>query len=176
MEQQIVIQNDSRQMQVAVLEDGRLADYFVQRNDDNPVTGSFYRGVVESVLPGMQAAFVDIGWQRNAYLALEDVEVSEELEGCRPNIGDVLKVGNSVVVQIKKEAGEVKGPKVSSKLSLPGRTLVLVPGKPYAAVSRKIWPAEKRQALKEQADRLICSGPARLLFTALNNLFFLKIL
>lgn len=155
MEQQIVIQNDSRQMQVAVLEDGRLADYFVQRNDDNPVTGSFYRGVVESVLPGMQAAFVDIGWQRNAYLALEDVEVSEELEGCRPNIGDVLKVGNSVVVQIKKEAGEVKGPKVSSKLSLPGRTLVLVPGKPYAAVSRKIWPAEKRQALKEQADRLL---------------------
>ena len=118
MERQIVIQNDSRQMQVAVLEDGRLADYFVQRNDDHPVAGSFYRGVVESVLPGMQAAFVDIGWQRNAYLALEDVAIGEELEGCRPNIGDVLKVGNSVVVQIKKEAGEVKGPKVSTKLSL----------------------------------------------------------
>ena len=155
MERQIVIQNDSRQMQVAVLEDGRLADYFVQRNDDHPVAGSFYRGVVESVLPGMQAAFVDIGWQRNAYLALEDVAIGEELEGCRPNIGDVLKVGNSVVVQIKKVAGEVKGPKVSTKLSLPGRTLVLVSGKPYAAVSKKIRPGEKRQALKEQADRLL---------------------
>ncbi len=154
-QQQIVIQNHARQMQVAVLEDGRLAEYYVQRVDDNPVSGSIYRGVVESVLPGMQAAFIDIGWTRNAYLALEDVALPEELEGCRPNIGDVLKVGQPVVVQIKKEAVDAKGPKVCSKLSIPGRALVLVPGKPYAAVSKKITPDGTRQRLKELADELL---------------------
>ncbi len=153
--QQIIIQNNARQMQVAVLENNRLAEYYVQRVDDSPVNGSIYRGVVESVLPGMQAAFVDIGWEKNAYLALEDVALPEELEGCRPNIGDVLKAGQSIVVQIKKEAVDAKGPKVSSRLSIPGRTLVLVPGKPYAAVSRKITPDEKRQALKELTDELL---------------------
>lgn len=154
-QQQIVIQNDRRQMQVAVIEDGRLAEYFVQRSDDNPVRGSIYRGVVEAVLPGMQAAFVDIGWERNAYLALEDLQLEEELHGCQPNIGDILKAGQSVVVQIKKEAVDMKGPKVSCKLSVPGRTLVLVPGKPYAAVSKKIQPEEKRQALKEITDGML---------------------
>ena len=153
-QQQIVVQHSSRELQVAVLEDGRLADYFVQRSDGSPVSGSIYRGVVESVLPGMQAAFVDIGWERNAYLALEDVELETGLEDCKPNIGDVLKAGQSLVVQIKKEAVDAKGPKVSCKLSLPGHTLVLVPGKPYAAVSKKI-AAEKRQNLKELADELL---------------------
>ncbi len=153
--QQIVIQNNSRQMQVAVLEDNRLAEYYVQRVDANPTNGSIYRGIVESVLPGMQAAFVDIGWEKNAYLALEDVALSEELEGCKPNISDVLKVGQSIVVQIKKEAVDAKGPKVSSRLSMPGRTLVLVPGKPYAAVSKKISPDSKRQVLKELTDELL---------------------
>ena len=155
MQQQIIIQNDQRQMQVAVLEDGRLAEYYVQRVNTSPVNGSIYRGIVESVLPGMQAAFVDIGWEKNAYLALEDVMLPEELEGCKPNIGDVLKQGQSIVVQIKKEAVDAKGPKVSSKLSIPGRTLVLVPGKPYAAVSKKIAPDSKRQALKELTDELL---------------------
>lgn len=153
-QQQIIIQNSSRQLQVAVLEDGRLADYFVQRNDGSPVSGSIYRGVVEAVLPGMQAAFVDIGWERNAYLALEDVELDEQLIGCKPGISDVLQAGQSIVVQIKKEAVDAKGPKVSSKLSLPGHTLVLASGKPYAAVSKKI-AGEKRQALKELADELL---------------------
>jgi len=155
MQQQIIIQNDKRQMQVAVLEDGRLAEYYVQRVDANPTTGSIYRGIVESVLPGMQAAFIDIGWEKNAYLALEDVALPEELEGCRPNISDVLKTGQSIVVQIKKEAVDAKGPKVSSKISIPGRTLVLVPGKTYAAVSKKITPDGKRQALKELTDELL---------------------
>lgn len=157
-QQQIVIQNDRRQMQVALLEDGRLAEYFVQRSSDSPIRGSIYRGVVESVLPGMQAAFVDIGWERNAYLSLEDIELAEELEGCQPNIGDILKVGQPLVVQIKKEAVDAKGPKVSCKLSLPGKTLVLVQGKPYAAVSKKIMHEKKRQTLKNLADELLAGG------------------
>lgn len=142
-------------MQVAVLENGRLAEYFVQRNSDSPISGSIYRGEIESVLPGMQAAFVDIGWERNAYLALEDIALSEELEGCQPNIGDVLKIGQPVVVQIKKEAVDTKGPKVSCKLSLPGKTLVLVQGKSYVAVSKKIIQEQKRQALKNLANQFL---------------------
>ena len=159
MVQKIVIENDSRQMQAAVLEDDRLAEYYVQYNGGSPVNGSIYCGTIESVLPGMQAAFVDIGWERNAYLALEDVQVGEQLEGCSPNISDLLKKGQRVVVQIKKEAVDLKGPKVSCKLTLSGRTMVLVPGKPYAAVSKKIRSAERRQELKDLTDEIL-SGHA----------------
>ena len=67
-------------------------------------------------------------------MCIRDRVVGEELDGCNPNIGDILKAGQLVVVQIKKEAVDLKGPKVSCKLSLPGRMLVLVPGKPYACL------------------------------------------
>lgn len=159
-EQQIVIQHDSRQMQVAVLE--RMADWPNILCSAVPTVRSAAAFTVvwwSRCCPGMQAAFIDIGWERNAYLALEDLVVGEELDGCNPNIGDILKAGQLVVVQIKKEAVDLKGPKVSCKLSLPGRRLVLVPGKPYAAMTKKIRPESKRQALKDQADTLLTNSP-----------------
>ena len=127
MAQQIVIQQEINQLQAAIVEDGRLAEYYLQKDEAAPVVGSIYRGMVERVMPGMQAAFVDIGWERSAYLALDDIVLEDNT--IRPNIADLLKAGQSVIVQIKKEAVDAKGPKVTTELSLQGRTMVLLPGK-----------------------------------------------
>ena len=153
MSQEIIIQQEPNQFQVAIVEDGRLAEYYLQKDDASPVVGSIYRGIVESVLPGMQAAFIDIGWERSAYLALEDIMLNDE--AVKPNIGDILKAGQSVIVQIKKEAVDAKGPKVTMELSLQGRTMVLIPGKYQVNISKKITDSCKRQELKTLADTIL---------------------
>ena len=153
MAQQIIIQQELHQMQAAIVEDGRLAEYYLQQEEASPAVGSIYRGIVESVLPGMQAAFVDIGWKRSAYLALEDI-VQNDDKTC-PNISDILKAGQSLVVQIKKEAVDEKGPKVTTELSLQGRTMVLLPGKYQVNISKKITDNDKRRELKSMADSIL---------------------
>ncbi|MBQ5629649.1 MAG: ribonuclease E/G, partial [Ruminococcus sp.] len=153
MAQQIIIQQELHQMQAAIVEDGRLAEYYLQKDDASPAVGSIYRGIVESVLPGMQAAFVDIGWERSAYLALDDI-VQKDDAAC-PNIGDILKAGQSLVVQIKKEAVDEKGPKVTTELSLQGRAMVLLPGKYQVNISKKITDNDKRRELKSMADSIL---------------------
>lgn len=155
MTQQIIVQKEETQLQIAVLEHGRLAEYYLQREDGYPVTGSIYRGIVELVLPGMQAAFVDIGWERSAYLAIEDIVLPDAT--CKSDIKTVLKPGQSVVVQIKKEAVDAKGPKVTTELSIQGRTMVLLPGSAQVNISKKITDSSKRQALNAMADALIHS-------------------
>ncbi len=155
MAQQIIIQKDGAQLQVAIVEDNRLAEYHLECNDGYPTNGSIYRGIVESVLPGMQAAFVDIGWERSAYLALEDILLDDAVASCKANIGDILKAGQSIVVQVKKEAVDAKGPKVTTELSLQGKTMVLLPGKYQVNISKKITDTAKRQVLKTVADAFL---------------------
>lgn len=147
MAQQLIVQQTAEQLQVAVVEHGRLAEYYLQRDDASPVSGSIYRGKIEAVLPGMEAAFVDIGWERSAYLSLEDID-------------GVPKAGQSIVVQVKKEAVDAKGPKVTTELSLQGRTMVLLPGKYQVNISKKITSDDTRQALKAVADQFLSADGA----------------
>ena len=158
MAQTIIIQKDDTALQAAIVEHGRLAEYHIQQEETYPVSGSIYRGIVETVLPGMQAAFVDIGWERSAYLALDDLLLDEAQKVCKPNISDVLKAGQSVVVQIKKEAVDAKGPKVTTELSIQGRTMVLLPGSKQINISKKITDSAKRAALKQMADTVLTEG------------------
>ncbi len=152
MAQQILIQKDNALLQAAIVEHDRLAEYYIQHDTGYPAVGSIYRGIVENVLPGMQAAFVDIGWERSAYLALDDIVLDEKIASCKPNIAHILKAGQSIVVQIVKEAIDEKGPKVTTELSMQGRTMVLLPGKYQVNISKKITDTAKRQTLKDMAD------------------------
>lgn len=158
MGQKFIIQSFNGKMEIALAEDGRLINYFVQRLNHSPAIGSIYRGRVESVVAGMQAAFVDIGWERTAFLSLEDVELPPKLYGCKPQIQDLLKPGQSIIVQVLREALDEKGPKVSTKLSLPGRKLILVSGTPYAAISKKIKDETERKRLGCVMERLLAEG------------------
>jgi ribonuclease G len=156
MFKEILISIDEMEKRIAVFEDGKLMEIMVGREEHH--TGSIYKGKVANVLPGMQAAFIDIGMDKNAFICIDDIVdklQEEEVEDVRNiSIKDILKVGQETMVQIIKEAIGTKGARVTTHLTLPGRFLVLVPTAGYVGVSRKIESEEERDRLKNLIDRI----------------------
>ena len=160
---EIVLQSQSvsqgQRMRAAVFERGELMDVFEEEVGSSHLVGNIYRGRVENVLPGMQAAFVDIGLDKNAFLYVGDAIPSrfEEDEKVIPaahiRIEHVLQPRQELLVQITKEPVGSKGARISVNLTLPGRYVVLLPQVSYIGVSRKILDNSERARLKELADR-----------------------
>jgi ribonuclease G len=164
--------NESR---VALLEDGELAEIYIERPDIDRLVGNIYRGKVSSVLPGMQAAFVDIGHEKNAFLYAGDIiagkEYSEDDDDHSHdakgwNIADLVSVGQELTVQVTKEPIGSKGPRVTTNITLPGRHLVLLPDADYTGVSRRIEDEEERAKLKRIAENLKPEGIGLIVRTA----------
>jgi ribonuclease E len=144
----VVRQVDDR-TQIAVLEDGVLAEHYVNREAQTSLVGNVYLGKVQNVLPSMEAAFVDIGRGRNAVLYAGEVNFDVAgLEGQHKRIENVLKSGQSVLVQVTKDPIAHKGARLTSQISLPGRFLVYVPEGSMTGISRKL-PDTERNRLKD---------------------------
>ena len=161
MSKEILVNVESRETRVAVIEDGKLAEVYVEREER--VVGSIYKCRVSNVLAGMDAAFVDIGLEKNAFLYVADAlpEVSEISHSHRQphvKIKDVLKVGQELLVQVMKGPRGTKGARVSARISLPGRFLVLMPDADNVGVSRKIESEAERHRLKKIADEFKPKG------------------
>ncbi len=152
--QMIVRQRDDR-IQIAVLEDGVLAEHFVSKTQQDSLIGNVYLGKVQNVLPSMEAAFVDIGRGRNAVLYAGEVNwESVNLEGKQRRIENALKSGDSVLVQVTKDPVGHKGARLTSQISLPGRYLVYVPGGSMTGISRKLPDVERNRLKRILKDRL----------------------
>jgi ribonuclease G len=147
---------------VAILEDDRLVEVLVDRPEMDRIVGNIYYGSVEAVLPGMQAAFVDIGLEKSAFLHASDLIEPDEVEfdeddndnGRRssrrvPNIQEHLSRGQNILVQVTKEPISTKGCRVTAQVSIPGRFLVYLPSASKVGVSRKIESREKRTRLRK---------------------------
>ena len=163
MYREIVVQVADEETKVAVLEDNQVVEVYVERAPDQRLAGNIYKGVTRNVLPGMQAAFIDVGLGKNAFLYVEDALVNTTWQmgdghgakdGVRPNISDVIKEGQEVVVQIVKEPVGTKGARVTTQITLPGRYLVLMPAVDYVGISRRIVDEVERERLKEIADAI----------------------
>jgi ribonuclease G len=169
---EILISSDPWENRVAILEDGELAELYIEREEK--VIGSIFKGKVQNVLPGMGAAFVDIGLGRNAFLYVDDinkqplnigdVEITQGHSGF--TISEKVKRGDDVLVQIVKEPRGLKGARISTNISLPGRYLILMPTGKYSGVSRKIESAEERNRLKSVMKRIRPEGMATVVRTA----------
>lgn len=168
MYKEIYISIDDLESRVAVMEDGRLVEIYIEREERQ--SGSIYKGRVANVLPGMQAAFVDIGLERNAFLCKDDLEAGmgeEEYEAFKnASIKDMLKVGQETLIQIVKESIGTKGARVTTGITLPGRYLVLLPTANYVGVSRRIESEEERRRLKALADQHRPEGVGLIVRTA----------
>ncbi len=172
MSSEILISCDPWENRVAILEDGDLAELYIEREEK--VIGSIYKGKVQNVLPGMGAAFVDIGLGRNAFLYVDDinkqplnigdVEITQGHSGF--TISEKVKRGDDVLVQIVKEPRGLKGARISTNISLPGRYLILMPTGKYSGVSRKVDSAEERDRLKGVMKRIRPEGMATVVRTA----------
>ena len=174
MKREILINANPRETRVAILEDDQLVELLVDRPEARRMVGDIYLGRVEAVLPGIQAAFVDIGTEKSAFLHAsdlvfpdgdEDDDDSDDSEpetprGRRrrvevPAIQDVLKRGQNLVVQVSKEPISTKGPRVTAQVSLAGRFLVYMPSADRVGVSRKIGDREARKRLRAQVEEVL---------------------
>ncbi len=160
MYKEIFIKMEQHEVTAVLLEDQQMMEVYFERANNQRLAGNIYKGVVENVLPGMQAAFVDIGLEKNAFLYVDDAvprTISEDgsshiVANC--SIGEVLKRGQELLVQIVKEPVGSKGARVTTYPTLPGRYAVLMPMVNYVGISRRIESEEERKRLKELAEKL----------------------
>lgn len=153
---QMIVHCEEQVTQMALLEHGRLVEYAVEQATGTTSVGSFYKGRVVNVLPGMQAAFVDIGQKKNAFLYVDDClhPHLEKQPKQKPPITSLLRVGQELIVQVMKEALGGKGARVTTHYSLPGRYSVYMPNADYIGVSKKIEQEAERTRLKQLAEEL----------------------
>ncbi|MCF8569496.1 translation initiation factor IF-2 N-terminal domain-containing protein [Gordonia sp. HY002] len=152
--------------QVAVLEDGVLVEHFVTTETSQSMVGNIYLGRVQNVLPGMEAAFVDIGRGRNGVLYAGEVNwEAAGLDGRSRKIEQALKPGDNVLVQVSKDPVGHKGARLTTQISLAGRYLVYVPGGSSTGISRKL-PDTERKRLKQILSKVVPDGAGVIIRTA----------
>ena len=157
--------------QIAMLEGRSLVEHYVSRiaDDTNQIDGNVYRGRVQNVLPGMEAAFIDIGIPKNAVLYRGDVRYDrEDIEGGasqQPRIEDVLKAGQTILCQVTKNPIGAKGARLTQEVSLPGRFAVLVPNSSAFGISKRLGDNERRR-LRRIIDEVKPAGHGMIVRTA----------
>jgi len=150
---------------IAMLDDREVIEHFVSNDQDRSIVGNVYVGRVQNVLPGMEAAFLDIGEARNAVLYAGEVSFDEEIEGPPPRIESMLKSGQAVLAQVTKDPMGAKGARLTTQVSLAGRYLVLVPGAESLGISRRLDDQERRR-LREIASNVRPPGHGLIVRTA----------
>lgn len=164
MKRQILISFDANEKQAAILEEGRLEEFYIERADAYRMFGNIYKGKVKSVIPGMGAAFVDLGTGKDGFLYVADVQKSpfdveaefdeappatEERQNRCKRIDALLSVGQEIIVQVVKEPIRNKGPRLTTHFSLPARYLVMMPGEQKIGVSRRIEDWRERDRIRK---------------------------
>ncbi|MBL7069097.1 MAG: Rne/Rng family ribonuclease [Candidatus Omnitrophica bacterium] len=172
MYKRILVNIELLEKRVAILEDNALEEYYIERADHQKVVGNVYKGRVTAILPGMGAAFVDLGLEKNGFLHVSDVVegprdleelLSESFNGLTakksqkdslPNITNLLKKGQEIMVQVVKEPIGTKGARLTTHISLPGRYLVLMPYESRIGVSKRITKYSERGRIKKEISSL----------------------
>lgn len=176
IKKEIIINAESLETRVAVLEEGKMEDFSIERTGEDRIVGSIFKGRIQNLEDGLQAAFIDIGLKKNAFIHYWDMfpedtarlEAEEGIENVRRSVrkkkfapGEMAKqypIGSEIVVQVTKGAIGTKGPRVTASLSIPGRYLVMMPGTRLKGVSRKIEDAKERERLKKILARIPSPG------------------
>jgi len=160
--EEVLINVTPQETRVAVVENGVLQEVYIERSLSRGIVGNVYKGKVVRILPGMQAAFVDIGIDRTAFLHASDVLHGAELEGNgngganaeTPSMTELLRDGQEIVVQVLKDPLGTKGARLTMQLSIPARYLVYLPASDQVRISQKIDRSEDRERLRELVTRL----------------------
>ncbi|NLC53038.1 MAG: Rne/Rng family ribonuclease [Firmicutes bacterium] len=168
MAKEFLINVSPSETRMAVLEEGKLVELSKESHSAQRHIGNIYRGKVENVLPGMQAAFIDIGMDKNAFLFVDDLHTEDENGSA--SISDLLREGQEIIVQLVKEPMGNKGARVVTNLTIPGRYLVLMPTVDYIGISRRIEDERERERLKKIAQHLKPKGMGMIIRTAAEGL------
>ncbi len=169
MSTDILINSTSHEVRLALVEDGTLSEFHMQRHSEKGIMGNIYKGKIVRVLPGMQAAFVDIGMERTGFLYVADIHVacnspetdsnSDDFSNNHTSphnlpIEDLLKEGQDIVVQVSKDPIGTKGARLTCHITIPCRNLVFIPLTDHIGISRKIEDEETRDQLKAHIEKI----------------------
>jgi ribonuclease G len=157
MPQEILINSTPREIRVALVEDGVLQDLLIERTAQRGLIGNIYIGKVSRVLPGMQAAFIDIGIARTAFLHASDIQhhADRDANAAEPGIGELVREGALLPVQVMKDPIGTKGARLTTHMTIPSRYLVLLPSSGKIGVSARIDDDDERNRLKDIMERIV---------------------
>lgn len=152
---ELFIKRNETQADIALVEDGNLIEYYEEKEDDIRNEGNIYIGVVKDIIEGMQSAFVDIGTEKNSFIHLEDILPKYDEKKCeniaktnnKENIKNIIKKGQKILVQVKKDSNDKKGARISTHINLPSKYIVLMPNTDIITISQKIENKEEQERL-----------------------------
>lgn len=170
----VIINKEKTQTVVCVLENQKIVEKYVFLNSNETLLGNIYACKVTDVVDGMQAAFVDIGEDKKAFISLKDAmpKIDETVEKYSENrkISEVLTKGQLILAQVKKEPIKEKGAKISTHITLPGKYIVLMPNTSIITVSQKLESGEEKERLKEIARKVVLPGYGAIIRTDAENI------
>ena len=167
---ELIIKRSDKNRNIALIEDGKLIEYYEENEDENKNEGNIYIGIVKNILQGMQAAFVDIGSGKNSLIHIKDIlekkdERKEKVE-IKEDIKDILKVNQKLLVQVKKDSNEKKGARISTHINLPSKYIVLMPNTDIITISQKIENRDEQNRLIKLVKENISEGNGAVIRTS----------
>ena len=171
--QELLIDVSNNEKNILLVENGNLIEKYSEKQEQERLEGNIYLGIVENVLPGMQAAFVDIGKRKNTFIHIRDIvpKVSDQTGNKNEDfkqysIKDYLKSKMPILVQVKKDTTNKKGARISTHLSIPGRYVVIMPNEKFITISQKIDDESERKRLKDILKENIPTGYGAIIRTS----------
>ena len=167
---EILISREKEERKIALLENGKLLEYYVDEENSIRKEGNIYIGIVKDIVKGMQSAFVDIGTEKNSFIHLKDIldKIDESKENINPkiDISDIIKTGQKLLVQVKKDSNLQKGARVSTHINLPSKYVVLMPNTDIITVSQKVEDKKEQERLIKLVKENISKGNGAVIRTS----------
>jgi len=167
---EILIDKKENEKEIALVENGNLIEYYIDENESTRREGNLYVGIVKDIIKGMQAAFVDIGTEKNSFIHLKDVlpKIDETKQKMDSNlkISDAVKKGQKLLVQVKKDSNLQKGARVSTHINLPSKYVVLMPNTDIITVSQKVEDKKEQERLIKLVKENITKGNGAVIRTS----------
>ena len=174
---EIIVNKEIDKKSIMLVENGILVEKHEEHHNRQRLEGNIYCGRVQNVVEGMQSAFIDIGDKKNTFIRLKDIlpkqdesKNNEEYKISNCNIKDIIKIGDKILVQVKRDGTETKGARVSTHINLPGRFVVFMPNSNFITVSQKIEDEKERQRLIEIVKNILPEHTGAILRTSSNNI------
>ncbi|MBE5819329.1 MAG: Rne/Rng family ribonuclease [Clostridiales bacterium] len=162
---ELIINEDKYKKRIMLIENGVLIEQHEEQHEQKRLEGNIYKGIVQNVLPGMQSAFIDVGENKNTFIKLKDLlpKVDESIENIdeiikNTNIKNVIKQGDKILIQVRRDGALNKGAKVSTHINLSGRFLVLMPNTDFITISQKIDNKEEIERLINDVKSIMPKG------------------
>lgn len=170
---ELVICNSENKKIIALLEDEELVEKYEEDENNKSIEGNIYIGKIQNVITGLQSAFVNIGEKKNAFIHVKDilpkVDITKSEKGPEKPINELIKPGEPIIVEVKKEAVDKKGPRLSTHISITSRFIVFMPNANFITLSQKIENEEERERLKNIVKKYLPENTGAIIRTVAEN-------